>query len=367
MTVVGMLHETPYTLMRDYVDFPAPNSNFDPVGGHALYEEHLSEMALADELGFEVLALPEQHSKQDNIDPSPNLLAARALSVTKRIKILPYGAILPLHNPLRIAEEFAMLDVISQGRLLAGFVRGGPTNYLAYGLDYFKASESFEEAWDLIVKAWTTHEPFRWAGVHYNFDNVSVWPRPYQSPHPPLHTAGGGSVDHAAKSEATLGLGFTTTDDEVDLVFGRYRQAYRDAHQRGTPGEKLAVARSVYVAESDLKAREESERHILHQYRVLYKPSMIANQVLAKAANRHLYWADRLFLTEEGYEGLSKRGNHIAGSPETVLNTIQQQQEKLGFGSFLGLFRYGDMPHERAAKSMKLFAEQVMPKLRRSS
>jgi alkanesulfonate monooxygenase SsuD/methylene tetrahydromethanopterin reductase-like flavin-dependent oxidoreductase (luciferase family) len=310
------------------------------------------------------MALPEQHSKQDNIDPSPNLLAARVLSMTKKIKVLPYGAILPLHNPLRIAEEYAMLDVLSKGRLLAGFVRGGPTNYLAYGLDYFKASESFEEAWDLIVKAWTTHEPFEWKGKHYHFDKVSVWPRPYQKPHPPLHTAGGGSAEHAARNEATIGLGFTTTDEEVRAMFGKYTDAYREAHGRAPPAEKMAVARSVYVAETDAEAREECERHILHQYRVLYKPSMVANQKLAKQTNRHLYWADRLFLTEENYEGLVSRGNHIAGNPETVLGRILEQKERLGFGAFLGLFRYGDMPHDKAVKSMKLFAEQVMPALR---
>ena len=147
--MVGVLHETPYAEMKDYYDFPTPNRMFDPQKGHELYVQYLKELEYAEELGFEVIALPEQHSKQDNIDPSPNILVSHLIGRTKRILILPYGALLPLHNPIRIAEEYAMLDVMSKGRLLAGFVRGGPTNYSAYGLDYLREKQKFEEAAEL--------------------------------------------------------------------------------------------------------------------------------------------------------------------------------------------------------------------------
>jgi len=353
--------------MRRYQDFPAPNKMFDPREGNRLYLEYIEELVLAEELGFDYVALPEQHSKQDNINPSPNILISHLVGKTKRIGLLPYGAILPLHNPIRIAEEYAMLDVLSKGRLLAGFVHGGLTNYLAYGMDYLREREKFEEAWDLIVKAWTADEPFRWSGKHYQFDKVSVWPRPYQKPHPPIYTAGGASASAAAEKGGSFGSGFTTTTEETRGLFGRYRDIYAKKYGRAPPAANLAAARSIYVAETESKAKAESERPLLHQYRVLYRPSMIANERIAKKAKVSLYWASRLFLANEGYDAIVKRGNHIAGSPETVAEMILGQRKDLRFGALLGLFRFGDMTHDQATRSMRLFAEEVMPLLRRAN
>jgi alkanesulfonate monooxygenase SsuD/methylene tetrahydromethanopterin reductase-like flavin-dependent oxidoreductase (luciferase family) len=353
--------------MKGYARFPTPNKMFDPVKGHSLYREFLDELEYADELGFDVAALPEQHSKQDNLDPAPNILASFLIARTRRIKILPYGTILPLHNPIRIAEEYAMMDVISNGRLLAGFVRGGPTNYLAYGADYSDGKTKFEEAWELIVKAWTSDEPFQWNGKHYHFDTVSIWPRPYQKPHPPIHTAGGGSIEIASKMGAAVGLGFTSTTDEVKEFVATFQQRWKGYHGKQPTRDRVAVARSIYVADTDEQAKEECEKHLLHQYRVLYPPSILANEKLEKSLNVHLYWASRLFLTKENYDGIVKRGNHIAGSPETVADAINELQSEVEFGTFLGLFRYGDMPHERAKRSMQLFSEKVVPRLKMES
>ncbi len=265
-TKVGILHETPYTAMKGYASFPTPNKMFDPVKGHSLYREFLDELEYAEELGFDVAALPEQHSKQDNLDPAPNILASFLIARTRRIKILPYGTILPLHNPIRIAEEYAMMDVISNGRLLAGFVRGGPTNYLAYGADYSDGKTKFEEAWELIVKAWTSDEPFQWNGKHYHFDTVSIWPRPYQKPHPPIYTAGGGSIEIASKMGAAVGLGFTSTTDEVKEFVATFQQRWKGYHGKQPTRDRVAVARSIYVADTDEQAKEECEKHLLHQY-----------------------------------------------------------------------------------------------------
>ena len=360
---LGVFNHFPYQFVGEYHDFPRPNAEFDPDKGHQLYAEYLDEFVQADRLGFDVLAFNEHHSKEYNLDVAPNLVTSYLIGQTKRAALLPTGSILPLHNPLRIAEEYAMLDVMSSGRLIAGFEKGGVTNYLAYSVP-LEEKDRFEEAWDLIVKAWTTPEPFAWNGKHYHFDAVSVWPRPYQKPHPPIHTAGGGSVEFAAERRASIGLGFTTTNEETKGIFGRYRSAYRRFHGSDPGPGALALARSVYVAESDEKARQESEPHLMHQYRVLYRPSMVANERLQRTANLHLYWADRLFLTVEDYGTISARGNHIAGSPETVAGKILEQRRELGFGTFLGLFRYGSMPHDQVERSMRLFAEEVMPRLK---
>jgi alkanesulfonate monooxygenase SsuD/methylene tetrahydromethanopterin reductase-like flavin-dependent oxidoreductase (luciferase family) len=361
---VGVLHETPYSGVTDALEFPTPDRVFDPKLGRLLYQEYLEELVSAEKMGFDVVALPEQHSKQDNIDPSPNILVSYLVALTNRIRILPFGTILPLHNPLRIAEEYAMLDVISKGRISVGFVRGGPTNYLAYGLDYEKEKSRFEEAWDLIVRAWTEGEPFEWKSDHYKFNPVSIWPTPYQKPHPQIYTAGGGTIDIAAKRGAGIGLGFSSTNNEVSALVERYNLKFKEASGGQPKKEMICVARSIFVGESDAEAQEACEKHLLHQFRVLYPASILANMKLEKQLGTNLYWASRLFLTKESYDGIVKMGNHIAGSPETVVNTILEQQREFGFGIFFGLFRYGDMPHDKAMKSMRLFSEEVMPKIK---
>jgi len=363
---LGVFGDFPYHYVKEYRDFPRPNKEFDPRKGHEVYKEYLDEFVLADKLGFDILAFNEHHSKEYNLDVSPNLITSYLIGQTKRAFLLPTGAILPIHNPIRIAEELAMLDVISGGRIIAGFERGGITNYLAYSVP-IEEKEKFEEAWDLIVKAWTADEPFRWSGKHYQFDKVSVWPRPYQKPHPPIYTAGGASASAAAEKGGSFGSGFTTTTEETRGLFGRYRDIYAKKYGRAPPAANLAAARSIYVAETESKAKAESERPLLHQYRVLYRPSMIANERIAKKAKVSLYWASRLFLANEGYDAIVKRGNHIAGSPETVAEMILGQRKDLRFGALLGLFRFGDMTHDQATRSMRLFAEEVMPLLRRAN
>ncbi len=187
---VGFFSEMPYKPLAPDNSWPVPSKYYDPEIGSELYRQTLEEFVRADELGYDILSINEQHFKPSNVSPSPNLLFANLATRTKRAKFLPYGALLPLHSPIRIAEEYAMLDVLSKGRLLAGFVRGGPSNHLAYNISPDDARGRYEEAWELIVKAWTTHEPFSWKGTHYQFETVNVWPRVYQKPYPPIWSSG---------------------------------------------------------------------------------------------------------------------------------------------------------------------------------
>src|SRR2546430_11774986 len=119
--------------------------------------------------------------------PSPNLCAGVPTQRTTHIKIGIFGNLPALHaHPLRLAEEVAMLDVMSGGRVISGFVRGVPQEFLAYSLPLADARSRLTEAWDLVVKAWTEREPFAWQGKYFNYQRVSIWPRPLQRPHPPI-------------------------------------------------------------------------------------------------------------------------------------------------------------------------------------
>src|SRR5439155_24887586 len=173
-----------------------PNALYDPVKGHDLYNEYIDTLAYADELGFDGVCVNEHHQNAYGLMPSPNLIAAALTQRTKRCKIAVIGNALPLYNPpLRVAEEFAMLDVLSGGRLVSGMGVGGGPEYYSYQADPTHAREKFREALDLIVKAWTTPGPFLWNSKHYFFRYVNPWPRPLQQPHPPIWIPGAGSLE----------------------------------------------------------------------------------------------------------------------------------------------------------------------------
>src|SRR5205814_7029266 len=137
--------------------------------------------------GFDAIGINEHHAKPYGLMPSPNLVAAALSQRTRRIKIAILGNLPALHdNPVRLAEEIAMLDCMSGGRIISGFVRGVPQEYLALSVPIADARERLGEAWDLIVKSWTHHAPSAWHGKYFNYGRVSIWPRPRQHPHPPI-------------------------------------------------------------------------------------------------------------------------------------------------------------------------------------
>jgi alkanesulfonate monooxygenase SsuD/methylene tetrahydromethanopterin reductase-like flavin-dependent oxidoreductase (luciferase family) len=167
--------------------YPDPNRLYDPVRGRLVYDEHLAQMEMSEAQGYDAIRINEHHAKPYGLMPSPNLIAAALIQRTKRIKIGVLGNLPALNgHPIRLAEEIAMLDVMSGGRIISGFVRGVPQEYLALSVPLAEARERLAEAWDLIVKAWTTHEPFDWRGKDWSYERVSIWPRPLQQPHPPI-------------------------------------------------------------------------------------------------------------------------------------------------------------------------------------
>ena len=161
-----------------------PNTYFDPQKAHVLYNEYHEQYAYADEVGIDGIMTNEHHSYYGNMKPSANLDAAVISKVTKRVKIAILGNIIPINNPVRMAEEIAMLDCYSGGRLISGFVRGGATETLQAGIDPTENRDRFEEAHDLIIKCWTNPGPFRYEGKYYHYRVINPWVLPIQKPHP---------------------------------------------------------------------------------------------------------------------------------------------------------------------------------------
>ena len=162
-----------------------PNANYDPEKGHALYNRYFDEIERADKLGWDSVIVNEHHQNAYGTMPSPNIMAAVLTQRVKRAKIGIVGNALPLHDdPLRVAEELAMLDVISGGRIISGFVRGTGMEYFSYNINPTLSRERMNEAHDLIIAAWTRPGPFAWEGEQYNYKYVNIWPRPIQQPLP---------------------------------------------------------------------------------------------------------------------------------------------------------------------------------------
>src|SRR6266850_4627687 len=201
---------------------------------------------------------------------SPNLMAAAIAQRTKRIKIGVFGNLAALHaHPVRLAEETAMLDVMSGGRLISGFVRGVPQEYLALSVPISEARERLNEAWDLIVKAWTTHEPFDWRGKYWHYDRVSIWPRPLQQPHPPIMMPADSDegLETAARRRVGTGVAYRSVG-RAKVAFEKYR-AFAARHG-WTPGpEHCHLLRNVYVAETNQRARDEAEEHLHYMFQRL--------------------------------------------------------------------------------------------------
>jgi alkanesulfonate monooxygenase SsuD/methylene tetrahydromethanopterin reductase-like flavin-dependent oxidoreductase (luciferase family) len=198
-------HLMPYPYLPDnfreryhsvWVDLPA-RELYDPVAGHEVYNEYLDELEFADQLGFDGIGVNEHHQNGYGLMPSPNIMAASLARRTRSAKLVVMGNSVALYNPpIRVAEEMAMLDVISGGRLVSGFPVGTPMDTVfCYGENPATLREKYREGVELVLRAWKSDEPFAFNGTYTQLRYVNPWPRPLQQPHPPVWIPGGGSVE----------------------------------------------------------------------------------------------------------------------------------------------------------------------------
>ncbi|SDT10931.1 LLM class flavin-dependent oxidoreductase [Bradyrhizobium canariense] len=349
-----------------------PNSNYDPQKGATEYEDYIDQLVAGERLGYDVIAVNEHHQTPYGMMPAPNLIASALIQRTKTVKIGVFGRALPLvSNPLNIAEEFAMLDNMSRGRLIAGFVRGIGAEYHTTGVNPAFSHQRFYEAHELIVKAWTEVGPFAHEGDHYNFSYVNVWPRPFQLPHPPIWIPSQGSAETirwAAAPERKYP--FVVTFSTADAV-ANYLKVYRsEAKGFGyeASSDQLGWAAPIYVADTDERAREEARiplQRLFNDYlpmpwEMLIPPgysSMSSTLALAKVRTGIGVQAQTL-------EELIEKGTVVVGSPRTVRERIEAMREKTGLGNMICLQQFGTLSSELAYRNMEMFASEVMPALR---
>lgn len=349
-----------------------PNSYFDPARGKPTYDRYIRELELADELGFDGICVNEHHQTAYGLMPAPNLIAAALARTTKRAKIAVLGRALPLvANPVAIAEEFAMLDQMSGGRLITGFVRGIGSEYFASAVNPTYSHERFYEAHDLILQAWTREGPFRFAGKHYQFDYVNLWPRPLQDPHPPVWIPSQGSRETiewcAAKERKYTYLQTFSPLTLAQKNFDLYREiAAKDGYE-ASPSQ-LGWAVPTYVAETDEIARRELKPHVEAFFnRFLRFPleMRLPPGYSSVASTKHLIETKfALRSTDQTIDTLIDLGMVICGGPRTVREAFAHHQKNMGFGNLIAMMQIATQPAEQTEKSLRLFASEVAPHLR---
>ena len=346
------------------------NRNFDPRRGHELYQRYLSELILYDQVGFDGICVNEHHQNAYGLMPSPNIMAAALARRTSRAKIMVLGNAIGIRgNPLRVAEEIAMIDLLSNGRVVSGFVRGIGWEYFGHSINPTRSRARFNEAHDLIIKAWTSDEMFQWISPNYEYRYVNLWPRPLQKPHPPIYIPGAGSSEtmkFCAERRYTY-MSVYAPARVVRRWFDGYRQAAADLGYVPEP-EKIAFSVPVYVADTDERAHREARPAVDWLFRKgLKQPGALHTPpgYMSLSSLRSVLMAGMKPFYELSYEDLLAGGQIVVGSPASVIARLRELYAELGgFGQLNGLFTIGPSTHEQVTRSTELFASEVMPALR---
>ncbi len=355
---------------------PVPSNYFDPQKGAANYAEHLEEMAYCEELGFDGVVFNEHHYSAYGTMPSPNLIAAALSQKTRKIKIGVLGNILPLRNhPVRVAEEYAMIDCLSSGRLIAGFVRGIPPEYIWYGVNPEESRGRFEEAYNLIMTAWT--EPvWNHEGRFFKLHDCAIWPRPVQQPHPPVWIAARSaeSVEWCVQRHLPCAQVYQTTG-QIEDTFSYYRSTAKAQGWQAGP-DKFILCRHIYIDETEQKARKVAAPAMQYFFSVFNRGFNEAinkeavDQKLAAALTTERSFSyfrqenrERRDFSKLDWEGLLSSGYLIAGDPDKVAQQVQEQMAQVGAGHFMGMFHIGNLSHDKVIKSLNLFHKEIMPRL----
>ncbi len=345
-----------------------PNTYFDPQKAHTLYNQYHEQYAWADEVGIDGILTNEHHSAYWNMKPSANLDAAVISKITSRVKIAIMGNILPINDPVRMAEELAMLDCYSGGRLISGFVRGGATESLVAGLNPAENRERFEEAHDIIIKCWTTPGPFRYEGKHYHYRAVNPWVLPMQKPHPPVWFPGGSSPESAIWA-ASYGYPYLNFGAVMEITKELKRTYIDTAREAGfTPGpEHFGYQIKGLVADTDEKAQEIgrnlmwTDDHRLKGPREHNDPPGYQSRVAQGLRTRRIASGGPQKMT---YEALQDTNIVVVGSPETVTRKLTEIIEELNPGYILLISGDGTVPHTDVMRSLELLGKEVIPALR---
>jgi alkanesulfonate monooxygenase SsuD/methylene tetrahydromethanopterin reductase-like flavin-dependent oxidoreductase (luciferase family) len=347
------------------------------------YNQSIDELMLAAKMGFDGLGTNEHHQNAYGFMCNPNLFAAILAKMTRDqghddVALVQLGATISATSPpIRIAEEYAVLDCISGGRLIAGLPLGlGCDADISYGITPIEQRSRWREGIDLMLKAWTAKEFFAWNGKHFQLPKVNLWPRPIQQPHPPLIVPGAASSstwDYCHERDIPYAFLSYFGERSAETVMDRYWQR-AEAHGRDANPYRGAFLQLVGVAETDEQAERLFGPHIEYFY---HKGLHLPPQYLAPPG--YSDYKSLLNLFKSGMLGkyadytvdlkplrakdMIREGFVVIGSPATVRDQLLDMSKRLHIGHLMTVLQFGSMPHELAMRNIELFGREVLPHL----
>ena len=351
----GLFYEWPNPELRDW---------------KTLFDEGMEQIQYSEEMGFDYCLVAEHHFSNYGNSPAPLLQAMAIAERTKCIKIATAVLVLPIWNPLRLAEELAMIDCISRGRLISGFVRGGGVESLANNVNPAHNRERFEEAHDLIIAAWTRPGPFRWEGKHFQYRVVNPWALPLQQPHPTIMVPGTASpetVIWAAEHRYTyvvLGSFLEQTQELIQI----YRET-AEAEGYEMQSEHIGYLIRCFVTDNEEKAQELGKNFFWQngalnkQIREWMAPPGYAT--VNVAGIRRLRAISKAF-DSLAYEEAQRNYQLVVGTPDQVIEKLRYVRDLLGVGHMCLWAHDGYISHEDTARNIELLGKEVLPALRES-
>jgi alkanesulfonate monooxygenase SsuD/methylene tetrahydromethanopterin reductase-like flavin-dependent oxidoreductase (luciferase family) len=355
----------------DSIRVSLPNSTIDVEKAAALWDRYLAEWQVADECGINVM-INEHHSTATCMDPAAPVVAGALARLTRDVRILILGnPVANRRDPVRVAEEMALVDLLSHGRLEVGFVRGVPYEISAVNSRPVQMADRMWEAVELIQKAWTTHDgPFNWEGRFFHHRQVNIWPRPFQQPAPPTWVTAL-SPDSAAKvaDNGAVVASFLTGYDGTRKVFQAYRDRLAETGRPTPSDDRFGYAALTYTGRTDAEGLEGAQK-LLWYIRANkvptefslppgYVPYHLRAAGLRGARGPH-------DLKSMSLEELIDNGIVFAGSPATVRGQIERFYERVGgFGHLMLMGQAGFLEHDETVRGIRTFAEEVAPAARR--
>lgn len=312
-----------------------------------LYDQRLQIVEQYDRAGFYAYHLAEHHSTPLGMAPSPSVFLSAVAQRTKALRFGPLVYLLPLYHPVRLAEEIAMLDQMSQGRLEVGIGRGrSPIELMLYGIEAAQAQAVFDEAFAIMQIAFS-QDRINFAGRHFNFRDVPVELRPLQQPHPPLWY-GIGAPESAEQfgEQGFHGVTLAKPAAAAEIT----RRFYQASTRAGWRGRRMGICRFIVVGETDREAEALASR----AYPVWHASFF---ELFRRYGQKPVQiWPAR-------FEEMAANGLAFAGSPQTVVQALSAQLQAVGSNYLVGQFVFGDMSLAESTKSIELFATSVMPAL----
>jgi alkanesulfonate monooxygenase SsuD/methylene tetrahydromethanopterin reductase-like flavin-dependent oxidoreductase (luciferase family) len=353
-------------------EWPIPNKDFVPEKATELYKTYLDTMAYAEECGFDWVGCNEHHFSPYGLMSNCNLIGSILTQRTKKVGIAMCGNLVPLLNPIRVAEEYAMLDVMSGGRLIAGFMRGIPHEYIAYNIPPDDTWGRLAEAYELIIKCWTEPEPFGWEGKYYQYRAVSIWPRPLQKPHPRvlMSAASPESAKFAAEHRAIMGVVMLPDLEGAKRSIAVYKETARANGWEPGP-EDILIGAHTLVADTFEEAKSHLGAGTKYFYDVLSGGTRSAMRIVTQKSR---YYNDKSFLAEAAarravlttasIEERVDRGIVLCGTPDMVVEQIKTMKKELGHGVMNINMKIGNVPDDVVRHSMELWRDGVAPHVR---